>query len=57
MNETLAKTGVGVGVTLFGVTLADISAMVTIFAGIAGGFASIAAGIYYLSKWMRERQG
>lgn len=48
--EQLAKGGVAMGVSLFGVTLADISTIVTIFAGLAAGFASIAAGIYYIRK-------
>lgn len=50
MTEQMAKGGVAVGVTLFGVTLADISAIVTIIAGLAATFASVAAGMYYISK-------
>jgi len=46
----MAKIGVAVGVSGFGLTLADVSIIVTIFAGLAAAFASIAAGIYYLTR-------
>jgi hypothetical protein len=52
-QEELAKIGVAVGVSGFGLTLADVSIIVTIIAGLAATFASIAAGIYYLSKKSR----
>ena len=50
MNEQMAKAGVAVGVSGFGLTLVDVSVIVTIFAGLAAAFASIAAGIYYLTR-------
>jgi hypothetical protein len=50
MTEEMAKVGVAVGVSGFGLTLVDISTIVTIIAGLAATFASIAAGIYYLTK-------
>lgn len=49
-GEQLAKAGVTAGVSLFGLTLADISIIVTIIAGLAATFASVAAGIYYMRK-------
>lgn len=48
--ENLAKTGLTVGVSGFGLTLADVSTIVTIIAGLAATFASIAAGLYYMRK-------
>lgn len=48
--ERLAKAGLTVGVSGFGLTLADVSTIVTIIAGLAATFASIAAGFYYLRK-------
>jgi hypothetical protein len=50
MTEQMAKAGVAVGLTGFGLTLADVSIIVTILAGLAATFASIAAGIYYLKR-------
>lgn len=55
MNEQMAKAGVAVGISGFGLTLADVSLIVTIIAGLAATFASIAAGIYYLAKKRREK--
>ena len=46
----MAKIGVAVGVSGFGLTLADVSTIVTILAGLAATFASIAAGVYYLTR-------
>jgi hypothetical protein len=48
--EDVAKAGVALGVSGFGLTLADVSTIVTILAGLAATFASIAAGLYYLQK-------
>ena len=48
--DQAAKAGLAAGVSLFGVTLADIGTIVTIMAGLAATFASIAAGIYYIRK-------
>jgi hypothetical protein len=50
VSEQMAKIGVAVGVSGFGLTLADVSIIVTIFAGLAAAFASIAAGIYYVRR-------
>jgi hypothetical protein len=55
VSESLAKGSVAAGVSLFGVSLADISTAVTIFAGIAGSVASIAAALYYFDKWWKGR--
>jgi hypothetical protein len=55
VNESFAKGAVAAGVSLFGVTLAEISTAVTIFAGITAGFASIAAMLYYFSKWWNDK--
>lgn len=52
-HDALAKVGVAAGVSLFGLTLAEVSTIVTIIAGLAAAFASISAGVYYLSKWRR----
>lgn len=49
-TEQVARMGVAVGVSGFGLTLADVSIIVTILAGLAAAFASIAAGVYYLRK-------
>jgi hypothetical protein len=48
--EQLAKTSLATGVSLFGLTLAEVSTIVTIIAGLAATFASVAAGIYYIHK-------
>lgn len=48
--EQVAKAGLATGVSLFGLTLAEVSTIVTIMAGLAATFASIAAGLYYLRK-------
>lgn len=48
--ESLAKAGLTVGVSGFGLTLVDVSTIVTIIAGLAATFASIAAGLYYMRK-------
>lgn len=52
--EDVAKAGVALGVSGFGLTLADVSVIVTILAGLAATFASIAAGLYYLHKKRAE---
>jgi hypothetical protein len=50
VTEEMAKVGVTVGVSGFGLTLVDVGTIVTIVAGLAATFASIAAGIYYWKK-------
>ena len=50
MGDRLAAVAGGVGVTLFGVSLADLGQLATIFAGLMGGFASLMAGLYYVYK-------
>lgn len=53
-QETLAKVGVATGISLFGLTLAEVSTIVTIIAGLAATFASVAAGLYYTNKRRKE---
>lgn len=50
MSEKAALIAGGLGVGLFGVSLTDLGQIATIFAGFMGGFASLAAGIYYVWK-------
>lgn len=50
MGDRLAAGLGGVGITLFGLTLADLGQIATIFAGVTGGLASLAAAIYYIHK-------
>lgn len=55
MGEKVAIGTLATGITLFGVSLAEIEQMATIFAGLAGGLASLAALIYYIVKTIREK--
>lgn len=50
MGEKVAIGAYSAGITLFGVSLADLGQMATIFAGVAGGIASLAAGAYWIYK-------
>lgn len=50
MGERMAIGAYSAGITLFGVSLADLGQMATIFAGVCGGLASLAAGAYWLYK-------
>ena len=50
MGDRLAAGLGATGVTLFGITLADLGQIATIFAGFMGGLASLAAAIYYINK-------
>jgi hypothetical protein len=55
MGEKVAIGTLATGITLFGISLADIAQMATIFAGITGGLGSLAALIYYVVKTIREK--
>lgn len=46
----MALGTVASGVFAFGLTLADLSQIATIFAGFMGGLASLAAAVYYIHK-------
>jgi hypothetical protein len=50
MGERAAIGAYSAGITLFGVSLAELGQMATIFAGVCGGLASLAAGAYWLYK-------
>ena len=55
MGERMALLGGAVGVTAFGVTLADLGQIATIFAGFMGGIASCAAAAYYIYKMVKGK--
>jgi hypothetical protein len=50
MGDRLAAFGVALGAGGFGLTLAQLGQIATIFAGLTGGLASIAAFAYYIYK-------
>ncbi len=55
MGDRIAATTGAIGVTLFGVTLADLGQIATILAGFTGSIASIAAAIYYINKTVTKK--
>lgn len=55
MGEKVAASALAGGITAFGVSLADLGQMATIFAGFMGGLASLAAFFYYLHKMKRGK--
>lgn len=55
MGDRAAAFGVVAGASLFGLTLAELGQMATIFAGFTGGLASLAALVYYVYKMVKGK--